>query len=343
MFFSRNIPPSEKVSAEIWRDVTAGQVGADVIKSFSVMLSSIYAPLLTAEDGWGLISQEERRAFSSLLSRFSMSLTDVVETIDFRTSMKLQDPALPDIAAEAASLPSDGAPPPPAVLDRLVQVAAHWRAAAAALLSARDPTLETLDDVGPDSPLRFWRERLAHLNGFLEQFSGAGSTVLLEALAHAPAAAPQLEGWHEAEDRLREAVAEANDNVKHLTSLERHFEILGSGTPQLIAEELSFMFSKLKIVRVMSKYLQNRHNMTGLLVKITNQMIARCRDFLTDGGDIWAQDPAAFLAKIEECVQLNTHCQEQYRTTKHERTGALRELPFAFDEDPPPPPPPLPY
>ena len=114
MFFSRNIPPSEKVSAEIWRDVTAGQVGADVIKSFSVMLSSIYAPLLTAEDGWGLISQEERRAFSSLLSRFSMSLTDVVETIDFRTSMKLQDPALPDIAAEAASLPSDGAPPPPA-------------------------------------------------------------------------------------------------------------------------------------------------------------------------------------------------------------------------------------
>ena len=132
MFFVRNIPPSEKVSAEIWRDVTAGQVGADVIKSFSVMLSSIYAPLLTAEDGWGLISQEERRAFSSLLSRFSMSLTDVVETIDFRTSMKLQDPALPDIAAEAASLPSDGAPPPPAVLDRLVQVAAHWRAAAAA-------------------------------------------------------------------------------------------------------------------------------------------------------------------------------------------------------------------
>ena len=53
-----------------------------MIKSFSVMLSSIYAPLLTAEDGWGLISQEERRAFSSLLSRFSMSLTDVVETID---------------------------------------------------------------------------------------------------------------------------------------------------------------------------------------------------------------------------------------------------------------------
>ncbi|KAJ1487363.1 hypothetical protein T484DRAFT_1786941, partial [Baffinella frigidus] len=92
--------------------------------------------------------------------------------------------------------------------------------------------------------------------------------------------------------------------------------VLYTGTPQLISEELSFMFSKLKIVRVMSKYLQDRTNMTGLLVKITNQarpceqMIGRCRDYLNESGDIWGQDPAAFIAKVEECLQLNHQCQD---------------------------------
>lgn len=335
MFFVRNIPPAKKVSEDICRDVIAGQFGADVIKSFSVMLANIHVPLITAEDTWGLISQDERRAFFSLVSRFAMSLTDVVETIDFRASMKLQDPNLPDITTELDKIAglADMETPPAETLEKLTQVAAHWKAAAEAFLDHHDPTLESFQDVGPDAPLRYWRERLAHLNGLHEQFESTETVMLISILTKNPGYFSMIESWHEVEDRLREAVAEANDNVKHLTSLNRHFEVLYTGTPQLISEELSFMFSKLKIVRVMSKYLQDRTNMTGLLVKITNQMIGRCRDYLNESGDIWGQDPAAFIAKVEECLQLNHQCQVQYRTTKHERTGALKELPFIFDED----------
>ena len=86
------------------------------------------------------------------------------------------------------------------------------------------------------------------------------------------------------------------------------------------------------MVRVMSKYLQNRSNMTGLLVKITNQMIIECRKYIEGGSQLWKQDPRVLLEKFKECMNLNLQCQIQYRITKHERVGGVKELPFSFDE-----------
>jgi hypothetical protein len=155
----------------------------------------------------------------------------------------------------------------------------------------------------------------------------------IPAHTYAQAKSAQIRLWRETETRLREATQEANENVKHLTTLNKHFEDIFSGTPQAIAEALPNLLSKVKMVRLMSKYLQNTKNMTGILVKITNRLITECKRYICRDGSLWKQESTALIAKFRACMQLNHEYQSQYRITKHERVGGgVRELPFMFDE-----------
>jgi len=58
--------------------------------------------------------------------------------------------------------------------------------------------------------------------------------------------------------------------------------------------------------------------MTTLFVKITNQMILNCRDYLKrDGkGSLWNQPRPQVLKKLRDCISLNQAYQEQYQAIK---------------------------
>jgi dynein heavy chain len=54
--------------------------------------------------------------------------------------------------------------------------------------------------------------------------------------------------------------------------------------------------------------------MTGLFIKITNEMIANCKRTLLDGngGDyLWRMEPEVLVDKLESCLGLNEAYQEQ--------------------------------
>lgn len=217
-------------------DLLVGECGESVIKSFSGMLQRFYIPLITNEvDLWEYCSDEDTRTFFSHLSRFSMTLTDVVQTLESRIHLaKVDSSLLP------ASEPQSGIQTPLSGsaagsssygggdevlggnLPQLESVAAEWKAAADMFLDREDPTLESLADYGPDAPLYYWRERLAHLNALNEQFEAADTRKVVGALTSAKSA--HIKRWRETEARLREATSEANDNVKHLATLNKHFE-----------------------------------------------------------------------------------------------------------------------
>lgn len=241
IYFVRLGSIEEPVRAStIGEELLVGECGESVIKSFSGMLQRVYIPIIANEVNlWEHCTEEDSRAFFSHLSRFSMTLTDVVQTLDSRVHLtKVDVSILPPSAAQSGAvtpLSGDGCVPPERGehVPLLEKVAAEWKAAADAFLDKEDPTLESLSDYGPDAPLFYWRERLAHLNALNEQFEAADTRKVVGALTAAKSV--QIKRWRETEARLREATNEANDNVKHLATLNKHFEQIFTGSPAEIA------------------------------------------------------------------------------------------------------------
>lgn len=74
--------------------------------------------------------------------------------------------------------------------------------------------------------------------------------------------------------------------------------------------------------------------MTSLFVKITNQMITSCKEFVYKGGEtkIWDLDRTVLVQRLMECMKLN----EAYQRCFHDIKKKLQETPnekqFDFSE-----------
>jgi dynein heavy chain len=89
-----------------------------------------------------------------------------------------------------------------------------------------------------------------------------------------------LSNWRSLLLRVTENLNEAKDNVKYLQTLERFIEPLYSGTPATIKESLPVLLNSIKMIHTVARYYNTEERMTGLFVKITNQMIINCKSYI---------------------------------------------------------------
>lgn len=83
--------------------------------------------------------------------------------------------------------------------------------------------------------------------------------------------------WRSIELRVTEALNEAKDNVKYLQTLEKFIEPLYDGTPDSIKDTLPALMNSIKMIHTIARYYNTNERMTGLFIKITNQMISNCK------------------------------------------------------------------
>ncbi len=66
-----------------------------------------------------------------------------------------------------------------------------------------------------------------------------------------------------------------------------------------------------------SRYYNTSERMTSLFVKITNQMITTCKEYIhKDGNNPWEQDRKKLVKKLKDCVSLNEAYQFVFHETK---------------------------
>jgi dynein heavy chain len=66
--------------------------------------------------------------------------------------------------------------------------------------------------------------------------------------------------------------------VKYLSTLEKFIEPLYEGTPDSIKDTLPALMNSIKMIHTIARYYNTNDRMTGLFIKITQQMITNCKN-----------------------------------------------------------------
>jgi len=205
---------------------------------------------------------------------------------------------------------------------------------------------------GPADELENWKDRMRKLTAVNEQLRSQNCQMVYEVLfavsnsdanKHADSGIYlALSTWRSLILRVTESLNEAKDNVKYLQTLERFIEPLYTGTPITIKESLPVLLNSIKMIHTVARYYNTEEKMTGLFVKITNQMIINCKNYILtfkkkqgvqpvvkasskkkqivdDDNILWDPEQVPHEELIEvlkQCLQLHETYIAQYEFTK---------------------------
>jgi dynein heavy chain len=210
-------------------------------------------------------------------------------------------------------------------------------------------------DEGPRNELEYWRNRMRKLTGISEQLKSQNCRTVYNCLSEEHNQRTSKDNihlatsrWRSIELRTTEALNEAKDNVKYLTTLEKFIEPLYEGTPDTIKDTLPALMNSIKMIHTIARYYNTNDRMTGLFHKITNQMILQCKHYILNfktmqRGDkpdsktkpeaLWKHDeypPDELILVLQSCRELNQAYQKQYEITKAKLENMPKGKQFEF-------------
>jgi dynein heavy chain len=169
--------------------------------------------------------------------------------------------------------------------------------------------------------------------------------------------------WRSIELRVTEALNEAKDNVKYLQTLEKFIEPLYDGTPESIKDTLPALMNSIKMIHTIARYYNTNERMTGLFIRITNQMIQNCRFNIinfrrikmglppvgqltaaqqaagkkqppVDDTVLWDHEqypPDDLIVMLQQCLDLHEAYVKQYEFTKERLQNVPKAKQFDFN------------
>eukprot|EP00960_Hanusia_phi_P069522 767109-Hanusia_phi.AAC.3 len=177
---------------------------------------------------------------------------------------------------------------------------------------------------------------MAKFNHVVEQLKKPIARVVIGVLTTAKS--KHLKRWKLCDNGITDALNEAKDNVKYLSTLQKYTEPLYSGTPEAIIESLPALMNNVKMMLTIARYYSTQEHMTTLFVKITNQMIKTCKKSIEcpvmgeNKVRLWDQDYESLLKRLEMSLKLNDAYQELYRLTKEKLQTQPKVKQFDFNE-----------
>lgn len=123
-----------------------------------------------------------------------------------------------------------------------------------------------------------------------------------------------------------------------MTTLEKFIEPLYTGSPEEIIETFPALMNAIKMIHTISRYYNTSNKMTGLFVKITNQIIVNCKtrilgsDYNENKDQIWDYEPTKLISIFKECINLFNSYKQNYLKTKHKAEELAKSRHWDFDD-----------
>jgi len=123
---------------------------------------------------------------------------------------------------------------------------------------------------GPLAEIEFWRARSASLTSLYEQLNISSVQQMLRVLERVEATILPTFRFHFAE--LTKLHVEAKDNVKFLSTLERHFKSIGSGSLSVVLDTVPSMMNAIRMVWIISRHYNTDDRMVPLMERIAEEI-----------------------------------------------------------------------
>ncbi|XP_057658943.1 dynein axonemal heavy chain 5 [Diorhabda carinulata] len=172
------------------------------------------------------------------------------------------------------------------------------------------------DSSGPQDELEYWKKRGAQFSQIVNQVntSEVQMTILCLKLAHAKI----LKEWKETDKKITFCYNEAKDNAKFIQALETKCHSLYLDDPVKMQSSIMGLLQTVRLIHSVSQFYNTSERTSALMVKITNQMIETCKDYITCRGQesIWSQERCHMKEKLAQCIILNRVYRKTYNIVK---------------------------
>lgn len=240
-----------------------------------------------------------RHELKSNLSKFEQQLRHVVQQV--KGDVRLRIPQITITSPEQAALEYE-------IVSHIESALEDWIAVVASAVEAEHQKAPKAHRT-PLGEIEFWRERNASLSALYEQINMPRVQQMLQVLRLLDN--PQLSTFNYHFGELSKLYLEAKDNVKFLTTLERHFKHLAEGSFSTILDSLPSMVNGLRMVWVISRHYNTDERMAPLMENIAETLARRIREEVRLS-DILEMDAGPATQLIKEAKDVLEHWSENY-------------------------------
>ena len=246
-----------------------GELLDSPLETFKSLLQSTYSPLFAESSEWGRTNEEQKADFNEEMNKFMRNLTSAVESISGGLELRhLASSHIESLESSTSSNNSDSggqnASANSEAIAPLEELLEEWCSQIEEFVESRErgshtqagggTTIEQLE--GPKGEIEHWRARTQHLSSIIEQLKRKDCRYVVGILSsytkgtNDPAKSKTiglLRRWKQIDIETTEAVNEAKDNLKYLSTLQRFIEPLYSGTAQSIIDTLPALINSIKV------------------------------------------------------------------------------------------------
>lgn len=245
-------------------------VGGATLGNMEQVLLHVYLPLLLGPGkgdlpNAGIIAAEEHNETLSSLQKFISQVGHTKQQLSGDIQLAIPDVQIGEV--DQAMKDQD-------LVASLEAAMAEWAQVLASAVQAQS-------EKGPvgSSPLaeiEFWRERNSALSSLFEQLNLPQARKIMAVVEAASEDQNLLTSFKAQFTELTKLCVEARDNVKFLTTLERHFKNIANGPLGSILDTLPPMMNALRMVWIISRHYKDDARMGSLFARIANEIGNRC-------------------------------------------------------------------
>lgn len=187
----------------------------------------------------------------------------------------------------------------------------HWTRQIKEVVTNQDNS-ELVENAGPLAEIEFWRLRTVDLSGIREQLQRSGVRKIQQVLEIAKSG--YLHPFMKLSDLTQKGSNEAQENLRFLSALQEPCEELAKSKPKDIPIILPRILTRIRTIWDLSSHYNVPERLTGLLRKVSNEIINRCRAQISLK-DIFDGDISNSINALQDSIISGELWKVQYNNT----------------------------
>ncbi len=189
----------------------------------------------------------------------------------------------------------------------------HWTSQIKDVVNSNDSSAD-METSGPLEEIEFWKGRAKDLLGLQEQLGKANVKKIVDVLFHSKS--NYIGPFRLLTEQIVNKAAQANDNLKYLESIREQCTALHTVDAPQISSVLPDLINRIRLIWSFSTFYQDNESMTGLLRKISNEIIQRFRAYIPVK-EILNGNVELAISRLEEAIACGAEWKDLYHKTLH--------------------------